>query len=177
MFATVDAARLEPGLLAIFEPRIEQFSFASAKETGGVYCAVTIRYQIYIYAPNGELVDTLTLTGYGSGRAPRSATAKKSWRSPPRGDARCGGEIPHAVPGPGPGEAAAGFAGADAESETRAGIAEAAAAIAEMTIEAVPINEQPVVATAPPAPLAPPASSLRLLLLRRQSGTEFRRRT
>jgi len=71
IFETVDAARLEPGLLAIFEPRIEQFSFASAKETGGSYCAVTIRYQIAIYAPNGEPVDTLTLTGYGSGPAPK----------------------------------------------------------------------------------------------------------
>src|SRR5689334_17483984 len=58
-FDTVDAARLEPGLLAIFEPRIEQFSFANSAETGGVYTAVTIRYQILIYAPNGELVDTL----------------------------------------------------------------------------------------------------------------------
>ena len=57
--------------MAIFEPRIEQYSFASARETGGVYCAVTIRYQIYIYAPNGELVDTLSLTGYGSGPAPK----------------------------------------------------------------------------------------------------------
>src|SRR5262245_30152798 len=71
MFESVDAARLEPGLLAIFEPRIEQFSFASARETGGIYCAVTIRYQISIYAPNGEPVDTLTLTGYGSGPAPK----------------------------------------------------------------------------------------------------------
>src|SRR5215510_7062057 len=71
MFESVDAARLEPGLLAIFEPRIEQFSFASARETGGVYCAVTIRYQIAIFAPNGEPVDTLTLTGYGSGPAPK----------------------------------------------------------------------------------------------------------
>src|SRR6185436_15334374 len=71
MFESVDAARLEPGLMAIFEPRIEQFSFAMAKETGGVYCAVTIRYQIVIYAPTGELIDTLTLTGYGSGPAPK----------------------------------------------------------------------------------------------------------
>jgi hypothetical protein len=70
-FDTVDAARLEPGLLAIFEPRIEQFSFANSRETGGVYTAVTIRYQILIYAPNGELVETLTLTGYGSGPAPK----------------------------------------------------------------------------------------------------------
>ena len=71
MFDSVDAARLEPGLMAIFEPRIEQFSFASARETGGTYCAVTIRYQIAIFAPNGEPVDTLTLTGYGSGPAPK----------------------------------------------------------------------------------------------------------
>ncbi len=71
MFDTVDAARLEPGLMAIFEPRIEQFSFANSRETGGVYTAVTIRYQILIYAPNGELIETLTLTGYGSGPAPK----------------------------------------------------------------------------------------------------------
>ena len=54
MFDSIDAARLEPGLLAIFEPRIEQFSFASARETGGTYCAVTIRYNIVVYAPDGS---------------------------------------------------------------------------------------------------------------------------
>ena len=70
-FDSLDAARLEPGIQAIFEPRIEQYSFANAKETGGVYCAVTIRYHIYIYAPDGQQVDMLTLTGYGSGPAPR----------------------------------------------------------------------------------------------------------
>ena len=32
VFESVDAARLEPGILAIFEPRIEQFSFASAND-------------------------------------------------------------------------------------------------------------------------------------------------
>jgi hypothetical protein len=71
LFASVDEARLMPGVLAIFEPRIEQYSFATAKETGGVYCAVTIRYQIKIYAPTGEIVDSLSLTGYGSGPAPQ----------------------------------------------------------------------------------------------------------
>jgi len=75
VFESVDAARLEPGIMAIFEPRIEQFSFANAKETGGVYCAVTIRYNIAIYAPDGSLVDNLTLTGYGSGPAPKALPA------------------------------------------------------------------------------------------------------
>ena len=106
--------------MAIFEPRIEQFSFASAKETGGVYCAVTIRYQILIYAPNGELIDTLTLTGYGSGPAPKIGNGEEELGiAALRGHARCGGEIPHAVPGAGRGEAAAGFAGAGAEGAAR----------------------------------------------------------
>jgi hypothetical protein len=71
LFPSIDEARLMPGVLAIFEPRIEQYSFATAKETGGIYCAVTIRYQIKVYTPAGESVDTLTLTGYGSSTAPK----------------------------------------------------------------------------------------------------------
>ena len=122
VFETVDAARLEPGILAIFEPRIEQFSFANAKETGGVYCAVTIRYQIGIYAPNGEQVDTLTLTGLRQrARAEDRQRRGRARDRGLRGDARCGREIPHAVPGAGCGEAAARFAGADAEGSAGAG--------------------------------------------------------
>ena len=40
-FADLDAARAEPGLQAIFDPRIEQYSFATERETGGDYVAVT----------------------------------------------------------------------------------------------------------------------------------------
>jgi len=162
MFESVDAARLEPGLLAIFEPRIEQFSFANAKETGGVYCAVTIRYNIAIYAPDGSLVDNLTLTGYGSGPAPkigngeeelgiaafaamRDAAAKFLTQFPALDVAKpllaSKALVPKAVP--------------------LAGSPEAAAAVADMTIEAVPINDSAVVATAPvpsPPPSAPPSS-------------------
>jgi len=160
MFDTVDAARLEPGLMAIFEPRIEQFSFANSKETGGVYTAVTIRYQIFIYAPNGELVDTLSLTGYGSGPAPkigngeeelgiasyaamRDAAAKFLTQFPTLDVAKpllvSQALTPKVKPAP--------------------GSPEEAAAVAEVTIEAVPINDPPVVvATAPePAPSAPPS--------------------
>jgi hypothetical protein len=162
MFDSVDAARLEPGLMAIFEPRIEQFSFANSRETGGVYTAVTIRYQILIYAPNGELVETLTLTGYGSGPAPkigngeeelgiaafaamRDAAAKFLTQFPALEVAKpllaSKALVPKAMPAP--------------------GSPEAAAAIADVTIEAVPINDSEVVATAPvpsPAPSAPPSS-------------------
>ena len=160
MFDTVDAARLEPGIMAIFEPRIEQFSFANSRETGGVYTAVTIRYQILIYAPNGELIETLTLTGYGSGPAPkigngeeelgiaafaamRDAAAKFLTQFPTLEIAKpllaSQALVPKAMPLP--------------------GSPEAAAAVADLTIEAVPINDSAVVATtqAPSAhPQAPP---------------------
>ena len=157
-FDTVDAARLEPGLLAIFEPRIEQFSFANSRETGGVYTAVTIRYQIYIYAPNGEQVDILTLTGYGSGPAPkigngeeelgiaafaamRDAAAKFLTQFPTLEVAKpllvSQSLTPKVKPAP--------------------GSPEAAAAVAEMTIEAVPINDTPVVVATTPEPATSPA--------------------
>lgn len=65
-FAELDAARNAFGLQALFEPLTEQYSFATAQETGGAYVAVTIRYRINVFAPNGERYDSLTLTGYGT---------------------------------------------------------------------------------------------------------------
>lgn len=68
-FASLDAARAADGLQAIFEPRVEQYSFATARDTGGDYVAATIRYRIGVHAADGQLVDTLTLTGYGNSLA------------------------------------------------------------------------------------------------------------
>jgi len=68
-FPDLEGARTAGDLGAIFEPKIEQFSFATAQETGGDYVAVTIRYRINVYAPNGERYDSLTLTGYGTAAA------------------------------------------------------------------------------------------------------------
>jgi hypothetical protein len=152
MFESVDAARLEPGLLAIFEPRIEQFSFANAKETGGVYCAVTIRYNISIYAPNGQIVDTLTLTGYGSGPAPKIGNGEEELAAMRDAAAKFLTQFPGL-------EIAKPLLASHAlepRVQPVPGSAEAAAATAEMTIEAVPINDQPVVATTVPS--SPPAS-------------------
>jgi hypothetical protein len=58
-----------PGLKAIFEPRIEQYSFATARETGGRYYAVTIRYRVDLFTPAGDKADSYTLTGYGNALA------------------------------------------------------------------------------------------------------------
>jgi hypothetical protein len=162
MFESVDAARLEPGLMAIFEPRIEQFSFANAKETGGIYCAVTIRYNIAIYAPDGSLVDNLTLTGYGSGPAPKIGNGEEEL-----------GIAAYAAMRDAAAKFLTQFPGLDIAKPLLAshaieprplvatGATETAALGPEMTIELVPINDPPVVATATPSSQAPssPAGS------------------
>ncbi len=74
-FTDLDAARAAPGFQALFEPRIEQYSFATAQETGGTYVAVTIRYRINVFSPNGERYDSLTLTGYGTALADGLSTS------------------------------------------------------------------------------------------------------
>jgi hypothetical protein len=68
-FPSVEEARAASGLQAIFQPHIEQFSFATARDTSGGYWAVTIRYRIGVLTPMGEEADSLTLTGYGSAAA------------------------------------------------------------------------------------------------------------
>jgi hypothetical protein len=75
-FADLDAARAATGLKAVFEPRMEQYSFVTARETGGRYYAVTIRYRINLYTPTGEQADTFTLTGYGNALAKGMSSGK-----------------------------------------------------------------------------------------------------
>jgi hypothetical protein len=55
-----------PPYVAIIEPRIEQYSFITPKDTGANYYAVTIKYRLNVLAPNGQAADSLTFTGYGS---------------------------------------------------------------------------------------------------------------
>ena len=66
---SLEAGRAIAGLKAIFETRVDQYSFVTARETGGRYYAVTIKYRINLYTPSGEKVDTYTLTGYGNSLA------------------------------------------------------------------------------------------------------------
>jgi hypothetical protein len=75
-FKDIEEAKAAPGLKAIFEPRIEQYSFVTARETGGRYYAVTIRYRIKLYTPTGEEADTLSLTGYGNALAKGMSSGK-----------------------------------------------------------------------------------------------------
>jgi len=65
----LESARDHPALKALFEARVDQYSFVTARETGGRYYAVTIKYRINLYTPQGEKVDSYTLTGYGNSLA------------------------------------------------------------------------------------------------------------
>src|SRR5690606_5980036 len=62
----VNAARAQGAELdVICQPHIERYSFITPRDSGGSFFAVTIRYRFDVYTPEGELADTLTLTGYG----------------------------------------------------------------------------------------------------------------
>jgi hypothetical protein len=160
LFETVDAARAAPGLMAIFEPRIEQFSFANAKETGGVYCAVTIRYQIHIYAPSGELVDTLSLTGYGSGPAPKLGNGEEELEIAAYAAMRdAAAKFLTQFPGLDVAKPLLASQALTPKVQPIPGSAEAVAAAADVTIEAVPINDSPVAAAPVPVAADPPAQT------------------
>src|SRR5205807_873767 len=75
-FKDLEAARAATGLRAVFEPLIDQYSFVIDRDTGGRYDAATIRYRINVYTPQGEKVDTLSLTGYGSALAQGLSSGK-----------------------------------------------------------------------------------------------------
>jgi hypothetical protein len=67
VFNSLDEAIAGSGDLQILaQPRIEQFSFATDKETVGGHWAATIRYRLGVFSPTGQPVDSLTLTGYGN---------------------------------------------------------------------------------------------------------------
>ena len=154
-FDDLGAAKAATGLVAIFEPRMEQYSFATAKETGGAYYAVTIRYRINAFAADGKLADSFTITGYGNSRdqamssseplagasraAMRDAAAKFLVQFPdqPLGVALAKGE--KVIAGDSPG-------GSSNPTETPAMAA----------MEVVPILEPATPKTASPAPPTPP---------------------
>jgi hypothetical protein len=68
-FEDLESAKAAKDLQALFETRVDQYSFVTSRETGGRYFAVTIQYRINLYTPQGEKVDSYTLTGYGNSLA------------------------------------------------------------------------------------------------------------
>jgi len=154
-FSDVESASRAPGLKAIFEPRIEQYSFATARETGGRHYAVTIRYRINLFAPDGALADSYTLTGYGSALA-KGMSSGRPLESASRAAMR---------------DAAAKFLVQFPDQQAGKRLAANEAVVAEKAaanagsgpaaiIEAVPIYESGQ-SSAPPPPQEPPQQPLR----------------
>lgn len=51
---------------AVIEPRIEQYSFITPRDTGSDFYAVTIKYRLNLSSPTGAPVDSFQFTGYGT---------------------------------------------------------------------------------------------------------------
>ena len=67
------AAVTDAQIRGVFEPVLEEFSFVTPRDTGTPLYAVSLRYRINAYTPDGRLVDSWSFTGYGaqsSGSAP-----------------------------------------------------------------------------------------------------------
>ena len=86
VIAVADLAK-PPPLDLILEPRIEEYSFVTPRDSGAELYAVTIKYRINVYDGAAHLVDSLVFTGYGSeaagnfsSSAPLAAATAKAMR-------------------------------------------------------------------------------------------------
>ena len=62
-------AHAEGGVRAILEPSIEEFAFVTPRDAGSPFFAVSIKYRVNIYLPDGKLADSWGFTGYGTAPA------------------------------------------------------------------------------------------------------------
>ena len=59
----------DSGVKAILEPSVEEFAFVTPRDAGSPFFAVSIKYRVNIYLPNGKLADSWGFTGYGTAPA------------------------------------------------------------------------------------------------------------
>jgi hypothetical protein len=59
------AATTAPGIRAILEPAVEEFSFVTPRDAGTQFYAVSIKYRVSVYTPDGRLAESWPFTGYG----------------------------------------------------------------------------------------------------------------
>jgi hypothetical protein len=62
-------AHADSGVRAILEPSVEEFAFVTPRDAGSPFFAVSIKYRVNIYLPNGKLADSWGFTGYGTAPA------------------------------------------------------------------------------------------------------------
>jgi hypothetical protein len=54
---------------AILEPNIEEYAFVTPRDAGSPFFAVSIKYRVNVYTPEGKLADSWGFTGYGTSPA------------------------------------------------------------------------------------------------------------
>jgi hypothetical protein len=55
-----------PDIRAILEPSVEEYAFVTPRDAGSPFFAVSIKYRINVYTPDGRLADSWGFTGYGT---------------------------------------------------------------------------------------------------------------
>lgn len=64
---SVNAGTTVPGgVQAILEPSIEEYAFVTPRDAGSPFYAVSIKYRVNVYMPDGKLADSWGFTGYGT---------------------------------------------------------------------------------------------------------------
>jgi hypothetical protein len=59
-------AALGSQIRAILEPSIEEYAFVTPRDAGSPFFAVSIKYRVNVYMPDGKLADSWGFTGYGT---------------------------------------------------------------------------------------------------------------
>ncbi len=60
---------LGESIAAILEPSVEEFAFVTPRDAGSPFFAVSIKYRVNVYLPDGKLADSWGFTGYGTAPA------------------------------------------------------------------------------------------------------------
>lgn len=61
-----DGTQVPGGVAAILEPSIEEYAFVTPRDAGSPFYAVSIKYRVNVYMPDGKLADSWGFTGYGT---------------------------------------------------------------------------------------------------------------
>ena len=69
---------VDPEMRGVLEPTLEDFAFITPRDSGSPLYAVSLRYRISGYSPEGELIDSWVFTGYGTEAASRIPTQGKA---------------------------------------------------------------------------------------------------
>lgn len=63
------ATQLGEGIVAILEPAVEEYAFVTPRDAGSPFYAVSVKYRVNVYSPDGKLADSWGFTGYGNSPA------------------------------------------------------------------------------------------------------------